>query len=161
MLRIRPYNINDAKIILSWAQDEKTFYKWTAGVLGEYPLSVEQFNAVSDRMPFTAIDDDEIVGFFIIRRPTESFDVLRFGFVIVDSSKRGQGYGKQMLQLGLIYAKEIFAAKKVTLGVFCNNEPAYYCYKALGFKENPSEKVKHYQILDEEWDCLELELTFA
>ena len=42
MLRLRPYNIKDAETILSWTKDEKAFYKWTAGVLGAYPLSVEQ-----------------------------------------------------------------------------------------------------------------------
>ena len=43
-------------------------------------------------MAFTAIDDNEIVGFFTMRRPNEFFEELRFGFVIVDSKKRGQGY---------------------------------------------------------------------
>lgn len=35
MLRLRPYSINDADIILSWSKDKITFYKWSAGVLGE------------------------------------------------------------------------------------------------------------------------------
>lgn len=39
MLRLRPYNKNDAEIIMSWIKDESAFYKWTAGVLGEYPIS--------------------------------------------------------------------------------------------------------------------------
>ena len=107
--------------------------KWTAGVLGEYPISAEQFNTVSNLMAFTAIDDNEIVGFFTMRRPNEFFDELRFGFVIVDSKKRGREYGKNMLKLGLIYAKEIFGVSKVLLGIFENNESAYYCYKAIGF----------------------------
>ena len=120
MLRIRPYNIKDAD------------------------------HSVSDLMAFTAIDDDDVVGFFTMRRPTESFDELRFGFVIVDSNKRGKGYGKQMLKQGLIYAKEIFGAKKVSLGVFKNNEPAYYCYKAAGFKDIALDEVEKYQVLGEE-----------
>lgn len=127
-------------------------------MLGAYPLSVEQFHSVSDLMAFTAIDDNDVVGFFTMRKPTASFDELRFGFVIVDSNKRGKGYGKQMLQLGLIYAKEIFGAKKVTLGVFRNNEPAYYCYKAVGFKDVESDEVEKHQVLGEEWECLELEI---
>ena len=94
MLRLRPYNKNDAEIIMSWIKGENAFYKWTAGVLGEYPISAEQFNTVSNLMAFTAIDDNEIVGFFTMRRPNEFFEELRFGFVIVDSKKRGQGYGK-------------------------------------------------------------------
>lgn len=97
MLRLRPYKKDDAETILSWIKDEKAFYKWTAGILGEYPISVEQFNAVSNLMAFTAIDDNEIIGFFTMRRPNEFFEELRFGFVIVDSEKRGQGYGKRML----------------------------------------------------------------
>ena len=60
-----------------------------------------------------------------MRRPNEFYEELRFGFVIVDSKKRGQGYGKNMLKLGLKYAKEIFGANKVSLGVFENNESAY------------------------------------
>ena len=161
MLRLRPYNIKDAETILSWTKDEKAFYKWTAGVLGAYPLSVEQFNSVSDLMAFTAIDDNEVIGFFTMRKPTESFDELRFGFVIVDPSKRGKGYGKNMLQLGLTFAKEVFGAKKVSLGVFKNNESAYYCYKAAGFEDVVLEEVEKYQVLDEEWDCLELEKIFV
>ena len=35
MLRLRPYNKSDAEIIMSWIKDERAFYKWTAGVLGE------------------------------------------------------------------------------------------------------------------------------
>ena len=64
MLRLRPYNSNEAEKILSWSKDERAFYKWSAGVLGNYPLSIEQFSTVTNLMPFTAIDDDEIVGFF-------------------------------------------------------------------------------------------------
>lgn len=30
MLRLRPYNKNDAEIIMSWIKGENAFYKWTA-----------------------------------------------------------------------------------------------------------------------------------
>ncbi len=101
MLRLRPYNKNDAKIIMSWIKDETSFYKWTAGVLGEYPISVEQFNTVSNLMAFTAIDDNKIVGFFTMRRPRESFEELRFGFVIVDSKKTWAGIWKKYAEIRL------------------------------------------------------------
>lgn len=48
-----------------------------------------------------------------------------------------------MLKQGLIYAKEIFGAKKVSLGVF---------------KDIALDEVEKYQVLGEEWDCLELEI---
>ncbi len=158
MLRLRPYNSNDAEQIMSWSKDETAFYKWTAGVLGDYPLSKETFSAVTNLMAFTAIDDNEIIGFFTMRKPKESFDELRFGFVVVDSKKRGKGYGKKMLQLGLKYAKEIYGAKKVSLGVFENNESAYHCYKAVGFQDIVLEETEMYHVLGEDWKCLELEI---
>ena len=58
---------------------------------------------------------------------------LRFGWVIVDDTLRGKGYGKQMLTLGLEYAFDILKVDRVTIGVFENNEPAYLCYKKAGF----------------------------
>lgn len=158
MLRLRPYNLKDAERVLLWCEDETAFYKWTAGVLGDYPLSAESFNAVANLMAFTAIDDDEIVGFFTMRKPHETFDELRFGFVVVSPQKRGKGYGKRMLQLGIKYAKEIYGAKKVSLGVFENNKPAYYCYKAVGFHDVVSEETEVYHVLGEDWKCLELEI---
>lgn len=107
-------------------------------------------------MAFTAIEDDKTVGFFTMRRPPESFDELRFGFIVVDPSKRGKGYGKRMLQLGLKFAFEIYGAKKVSLSVFENNESAYFCYKAVGFNDVILDKTETYYVLGEEWKCKEL-----
>ena len=159
MLRLRPYNKNDAEIIMSWIKDESAFYKWTAGVLGEYPISEEQFNTVSNLMAFTAIDDDDVVGFFTMRRPNEFLHDLLFGFVIFDPRIRWRGYGKNMLKLGLKYAKEIFGVNKVSLGVFENNESAYYCYKAIGFEDVSQDEIEKYTVMGEEWNCLELEIN--
>ena len=159
MLRLRPYNKSDADIILSWSKDKISFYKWSAGVMGKYPISKKKFGFVENLMAFTAIEDDEIIGFFTMRKPSESFDELRFGFVVVDPAKRGKGSGKAMLQLGLKFAKNIYGAKRVSLGVFENNESAYYCYKAVGFQDVILEKPETYTVLSEEWKCLELEIN--
>ena len=158
MIRLRPYNANDADTILAWSKDERAFYKWSAGVLGNYPITKEQFSFVNNLMAFTAIDDDDLVGFFTMRRPSESYDELRFGFVIVDPDRREKGYGKAMLQLGAKFAKEIYGAKKISLGVFDNNLPAYHCYKAVGFNDVDLEEAEKYVVIGEEWKCLELEM---
>lgn len=92
-----------------------------------------------------------------MRNPGESPDELRFGFVIVDSKKRGKGYGKAMLQLGLQYAYEVYGARKVSLGVFENNETAYHCYESVGFKDVVLDEVETYHVLGEAWKCRELE----
>lgn len=94
MIRIRAYKASDVDTILSWCQDEKTFYQWTAGILGNYPITKNEFCFVESLMPFTAFDETGIVGFFTLRNPDESLDELRFGFVIVNPYKRGKGYAK-------------------------------------------------------------------
>ena len=156
MLRIRPYKSADINTILSWCQDEKTFYQWTAGVLGNYPITQKEFRMVESFMPFTAFDEAGLIGFFTLRNPDASLDELRFGFVIVDPHKLGKGYGKAMLQLGLKFVFELYGAKKASLGVFENNLPAYYCYKAVGFHDIILDTPEKYCILGEEWKCREL-----
>ena len=156
MIGIRPYKATDVNTILSWCQDEKAFYQWTAGILGNYPITQNEFGAVESLMPFTAFDEIGIVGFFTLRNPNESLDELRFGFVIVNPDKRGKGYGKEMLRLGLKFVFEIYGAKRASLGVFENNLSAYYCYKAVGFGDVVLDTTETYCVLGEEWKCKEL-----
>ena len=156
MIRIRPYKATDVNTILSWCQDENAFYQWTAGILGSYPITQNEFCFVESLMPFTAFDETGIVGFFTLRNPNESLDELRFGFVIVDPDKRGKGYGKEMLRLGLKFAFELYGAKRASLGVFENNPSAYCCYKAVGFNDVVLETTETYRVLGEEWKCKEL-----
>lgn len=156
MIRIRPYKSTDADVILSWCSDEKSFYQWTAGVLGNYPVTQNEFSFVQSLMPFTAFDESGIVGFFTLRNPNDSYDELRFGFVIIDPKKRGMGYGKAMLELGLKFVFEIYGAKKARLGVFENNLSAYCCYKAVGFKDTVLDTQEVYHVLGEDWKCREL-----
>ncbi|MBE5942166.1 MAG: GNAT family N-acetyltransferase [Lachnospiraceae bacterium] len=158
MIRIRPYKSTDANTILSWCQDERAFYQWTAGVMGEFPITDNEFSFVENLMPFTAFDENGVLGFFTYRNPNDNMDELRMGFVIVDPNERGKGYGKAMLRLGLQYAFEIYGAKKVSLGVFENNASAYHCYKAVGFEDVVLDEMETYRVLNEEWICKELKI---
>ncbi len=118
-IRIRPYKASDAETILSWCQDEKTFYQWTAGILGDYPATAKEFSFVESLMPFTAFEEMGTVGFFTLRNPAESLDELRLGFVIVSPDKWGKGYGKGMLRLGLKFVlQRIGYGTPFTLTVF-------------------------------------------
>lgn len=156
MIRLRPYKDTDAKTILSWCKNEVDFYKWTAGVLGNYPISEKKLNDVTSLFPFVAFDECGIVGFFTLRNPNDCLDELRFGFVIVNPEKRGKGYGKAMMQQGLKFVFEIYGAKKASLGVFENNPAAYHCYKSAGFQDIISDCTNTYHVMNEDWNCLEL-----
>lgn len=165
MLRLRPYKKCDAKRIVSWIKDEISFRKWCANRYNKYPINENDINSYYSTMedldtffPMTAFDETGIVGHLIMRFIDENKKILRFGFIIVDDKKRGQGYGKEMLQLSIKYAFEILKIQKITLGVFDNNKSAYYCYKAIGFQDVKLEDNEYYHILNEDWKCLELEI---
>ena len=40
-----------------------------------------------------------------------------------------------MLSLGIQFAREIYHAEKLSIGVFADNAPAHFCYASLGFRE--------------------------
>lgn len=164
MLRLRPYKKSDAKHIISWIKDEKSFYQWSAGRFENYPITADDLNAQYDAFseadeffPMAAFDEDGVAGQLFMKFLDDEKKELRFGYIIVDASKRGRGYGKEMLLLALKYAFEILKVERVTLGVFENNPSAYKCYKSVGFREVPGENHS-YMLMGEEWNCLELEI---
>ena len=171
-LRLRPYKPSDAQQIVSWIKDERAFHKWCSDRFGAYPITAEDINykyldcngdceEPDNFYPMTLVDECGPVGHLILRYTDKSKSTIRFGFVIVDDSRRGKGYGKKMLQLGIRFAFDIYGAKKVSLGVFENNPAAYHCYKAAGFQDVVLPETETYSVLGEQWGCKELALEKA
>ena len=155
---LRPFNINDAATILSWCKDNHAFRLWSADRYRDFPAKPEEMTEQykGDNMyPLTAVVGDAIVGHILLRFPSEDKSLIRFGFVIVDDSKRGKGYGKQMLRLAVDYAQQILGANRISLGVFCDNLSAIECYKSVGFRIIGEDS---YPIDGEEWKGYEMEL---
>ena len=161
MMKLRPFNINDALTILNWCKDKHAFRLWSADRYKDYPAQPEEMmkQYEGDNMfPLTAVVGEEIIGHILLRFPSEDKSVIRFGFIIVDDSKRGIGYGKQMLRLAIDYAQRELDAQKITLGVFCDNHSALECYKSVGFRITGTDS---YPIDGEEWKEYEMELTIV
>ena len=146
MLRLRPNKPCDAQKIISWCQDEETFRKWGGDHFGTYPISAEIMNYVylekngdcaeaDNFYPLTAFDEDGICGHFIMRYLHGNNRIIRFGWVIVAPDHRGKGYGKEMLSAGIRFAREIYHAEKLSIGVLEDNDSAHYCYRSVGFKD--------------------------
>lgn len=168
MLKLRPYKPCDAKTIISWCKDELSFRKWTSDRYDSYPITAEDMNRKyidlngdctqpDNFYPMTAFDKNGAVGHLIMRFTDAEKATLRLGFVIVDDSRRGMGYGKEMIKLALKYAFEIIRAEKVTIGVFDNNPSAYHCYKAAGFRDTETDEKQTFTFQGEVWTILELE----
>lgn len=165
MLRLRPYKKCDADIIAGWIQDELTYQRWSAGAFGDYPLTAEKLHAYyaaqednCDFLPMTAIDESGAVGHLFMRFTDAEKTKLRFGFIIVDDSKRGMHFGSEMLRLAIRYAFEILKVRRITLGVFENNPAARHCYQSVGFRLSDNQKGQSYRILNEDWLILGMEI---
>ena len=167
-LKLRPYKPEDAKTIVSWIKDERALRKWSSDRYGEYPITAEDMNykyidcngdceELDNFYPLTAADADGPVGHLILRYTNGEKTTIRLGFIIVDDTKRGMGYGKKMIQMAMQYAFDMLGAERLTLGVFENNPSAYYCYKAAGFCEIETEQNFVFEILGEKWKCIEME----
>jgi RimJ/RimL family protein N-acetyltransferase len=166
-LRLRPYKPSDAEKIVSWIKDEEALRKWSSDRFGNFPITSDDINnkylknngdcvEQDNFYPFTAFDDSGVVGHLILRYTDTEKKVIRFGFVIVDDTQRGKGYGKKMLVLATKFAFDIFGAEKITLGVFDNNESAYHCYKSVGFVENGEEMFC--EMFGKQWRIVEMEI---
>ena len=158
-MKLRPFAPKDAATILSWCKNKHAFRLWSADRYKDFPAWPEEMIKQYDggnMYPLTAIDGEDIVGHILLRYPSEDKNVIRFGFVIIDDSKRGKGYGKQMLRLAIDYAQQELGAKRITLGVFCDNLSAVACYKSVGFRINGMDS---YVIDGEKWKEFEMELN--
>ncbi|MCR5461528.1 MAG: GNAT family N-acetyltransferase [bacterium] len=161
-LIIKPFNSSYIDTILSWTNDKKSFYRWSAGVLGSYPIDSNKFNEKIKEMkqtklfyPYVVKLDNKVVGFFTLRYRVKNVNNLTIGFVILDPLYRGMGYGKKLLNLAINLAFETYKSDSVNLRVFKDNTAAYNCYKKVGLKENGV--CETYNILDYKWDVVELE----
>ena len=168
MLKLRPYKPCDAETIVSWCKDEESFRRWTSDRYDSFPITAEDMNKKyidnngdcpdpDNFYPMTAFDESGIVGSLILRFNNMERTIVRLGFIIVDDTKRGKGYGKKMVQMATKYAFEFLGAQKVILGVFDNNPSAYHCYKAAGFRETG--ETFNIPLFGETWTVIEMEMN--
>ena len=170
MLRLRPYKSCDAEHIARWVDDERVFHIWGGDLFGAFPINGDTINntyfnkngncAEPDNFyPMTAFDESGVVGHFIIRYIGGNNKVVRFGWVVVDGSRRGRGLGREMLTLALKFAFEIHGAERVTIGVFENNPRAYKCYTSIGFSEDTAAPEMYAEVEGEKVRVIELAVT--
>lgn len=140
MLRLRPFKMSDAKYMVEWIKEERTFKMWSADKF-TFPLTVkelEDYKALYEQDEwgwiFIALDEKGIpVGHFLMRRADYERESVHLGFIVVDPNQRGFGYGREMVSLAVQYAFQMLKVKRVTLGVYDANPRAKHCYEKVGF----------------------------
>lgn len=156
----------DAVAITSWIKNEYAFRQWCADRYDHYPLTPMDVNAYyhadenNDRVwGMTAFDETGVIGHLTMRFPNEDKKEIRLGFIIIDDTKRSQGYGKDMLKLAIRYAFDCIKVDIVSLGVFENNISARKCYESVGFKPVINDIPEQYRCLGELWTCIDMQVT--
>lgn len=154
-MKLRTYEKSDFAHLAQWMTDERTHAMWSANRF-PYPLESESFHSFlaslheqTGDVPFIAEDEDGTpVGFFCCPMRVEGEERM-LKFIVVDSSRRGKGYGREMLSLAAAQAFED-GAQAVTLNVFTVNERAKRCYLGAGFEER-STTENAFSYNDETW----------
>ena len=157
---IRTFKKEDAPIILGWIKNKTDLRKWSADRYRDYPATPDemvQLYAPDNMTPLTAEDEKgNVIAHIAIRIPDIANNkAVKLGFIIVDDSLRGKGYGKELIRQTIEYARKNLNATSISLGVFKNNPPALHCYKSIGFKEIGHEA---YSIDGDTWEVIEMNL---
>lgn len=122
-MTLREYKKEDAISIVSWIKSERELKLWSADRYNTFPLTpldinnFYEFCLTTDKIyPYTLVDDNKLVGHFILRVPDKNApSTLRLGFVIVNSSLRGRGYGKVLMAKAIKCAHDTLNSKNLHL----------------------------------------------
>jgi len=142
MLRLRPYKRSDAAYIMQWVPDEQANVAWCFNQL-DWPLDQAAFDRYQARIEeepnswiMTALDEAGTpVGCLSMKRANYEEGRVHLAAIIVDSSRRGQGLGTELLHLACRYAFDLLGLTRVTLNVFEHNIGARVCYRKAGFRD--------------------------
>ena len=133
--------------------DYEKFYKWHSDAnirfqtaMHPYPVTEqnerEWFNkAISNisnkRLIFTVVfkEKDEVIGYFQLTEVNFINKNAMLGIVIGEEEYRGQGLGKEIMELGINYGFKSLGLLKISLDVINENNSAINLYKKMGFVE--------------------------
>lgn len=139
MMQIRPATSDDYPGICELIKSpEELFLVYPAG---EYPLTVKQLHELSKwRIEMTVAESREgIVGFANLY-DYEPGKRAFIGNVVIDSTQRGRGYGRMIVNYMMQQARTKYALREVHISVFNANTPALLLYSSMGFEPYSAEK---------------------
>lgn len=165
MLELCKYAPSDADKIASWIKDKNMARMWGRDSFSNFPITADDLNSYysscKSKLDFEILSfrcDGLLCGHLGITFDKAS-NSARLGFIVVDPSKRGNGYGKQIVSLALEHIFNVQKCSEATLLVYDKNLPAYKCYINLGFRETSSENDIHYDFFGESWRFIQLKIT--
>ena len=156
MLMLRKFESQDMPSFLAAIHDEKMLMQF-AGPAYVFPLTAEQVTVdlqADDVRVFSMVTaEGKAVGHAQMQIFSDS--VLLRRILIWETSWRGRGWGRKMVQQLLDVAFAMREVQQVRLNVFDWNTPAIRCYQSLGFvlSAGPAKTV---QVAGETWQSLRM-----
>jgi RimJ/RimL family protein N-acetyltransferase len=141
-IELHPFSRNDFKELISWVRTPDELFLWSATTF-TFPLDEDQLErhfqeAQSSklRLMYTAVDSQtqEHIGHIELTRIDQANRKASIAYVLVDPTKRGHGYGKEMMESILTECFLQIKMSTVDLFVFESNMVAITLYQKMGFE---------------------------
>lgn len=144
MIRLEKFSKDNYDDLISWIHNAEELMQF-AGPAFTFPLNAEQLDiSLSDekRIAFRLVSNetDKSIGHSEIYLSENSAKIARI--LIGNKDFRGKGLCRQIMNLLLDQAFNIFGKEIVELNVFDWNTGAIKCYEKAGFKINPDKKLE-------------------
>ncbi len=124
----------DIDTLMQWFPTFEDVNVW-GGPSFRYPFTRESFFADIDwgRMASFGLFDaqDSLAAFGQLYDREERIHLAR---LVVDPERRGRGIGRRLIEMLMVTGKDLYRRNEYSLFVYRANEPAYRCYRALGFE---------------------------
>jgi len=130
---IVPYTSEYARDVRSWIDCEETYYNLCRSKDFPPPPNVVETWQRNNITPYLLFSSNRPVAYAELweRRLEREIEITH---LIVDTFKRGQGFGTKMLQLLYDRASQRKGIMKVVLHMFTDNHEALGCYLSAGFE---------------------------
>ncbi|GAA5416519.1 IS4 family transposase ISBce8 [Paraliobacillus ryukyuensis] len=146
MIRLTYFTEADIEQLVAWNADTSAAFlmQWS-GKEFTYPLTKAQIErymqesnkANATKLIYKVIDEasNQVIGFCALNKIDYQHKSARISKILIgESSMRGKGFGRQIIQALLQIGFETLHLHRISLGVFDFNQAAISCYKNVGLK---------------------------
>jgi ribosomal protein S18 acetylase RimI-like enzyme len=124
----------DIDELMTWFPDARSVDLW-GGPAFRFPFDRESFHADCRRNEYLSYCLKNSAGdFAAFGQMGHRYGRSHLARLVVNPDIRGQGTGRRLLEELIAVARTESDVKEMALFVYRNNEPAYRCYRALGFR---------------------------
>ena len=125
--------LTDIDELMAWFPDSHSVDIW-GGPSFRYPFDRESFHIDCRWQDFASycLRNDEILAAF--GQIGERYGRAHLARLVVNPALRGRGIGRLLLETLFDEALSMQRYEEIALFVYRDNEPAYACYLAMGFK---------------------------